>query len=78
MADPYQGKTGVAKDMAVMYDMVCGSWANLLLLAIPLGFASEYMHWGPVATFSLVRHTTVQVALARHELHLMPLHDQCG
>ncbi len=53
--DPYEGKTGVAKDLAVIYDIVCGGWISLLLLCLPLGFASEYMGWGAVATFSLVR-----------------------
>lgn len=52
--DPYHGKTGVAKDVAVLYGIVTGGWVSLLLLCIPLGFASEYMGWGAVATFSLV------------------------
>jgi hypothetical protein len=55
LPDPYANKSGLARDLCVLWDMVAGSWINLLLFAIPFGFASEYMGWGPVATFSLVR-----------------------
>jgi Ca2+:H+ antiporter len=33
--------------------MLTSSWINLFLLFVPLGFASEYLHWPAVWRFSL-------------------------
>ena len=45
--------TGVAKDLAAVRSIVMGSWINLLLLAVPLAFASGVYEWGAVPTFTL-------------------------
>ena len=45
--------TGVTKDLAAVRSIVMGSWINLLLLAVPLAFASGVYEWGAVPTFTL-------------------------
>lgn len=42
------------RDFVAVREIFLASWINLLLVCIPLGFASEAMGWGAVATFSLV------------------------
>lgn len=42
------------KDFLSVKEIVCSSYINLLLVCIPLGFASGLLKWGAVLTFSLV------------------------
>ncbi len=61
--NPYQGLHGASKDMAVLYNIVCGGWLNLLLLCVPLAFASEFRAWGAMPTFMLVSNRVRLVGL---------------
>ena len=41
-------------DLRAYYQLVIGSWMNLLLLAVPLGWIAYFLHWGSMAIFLLV------------------------
>lgn len=51
------------RDYVAVSEIFLASWINLLLVCIPLGFASEAMGWGPVATFSLNFLSLIPLAL---------------
>ena len=42
-------------DLKAYYLLVVGSWMNLLLLAVPLGWIAYFLHWGSVPIFLLVQ-----------------------
>lgn len=44
------------QDLTTSWHMLTSSWLNLMLLAIPFAFVSEYMHWNATTVFLLVRH----------------------
>jgi hypothetical protein len=48
-----------ASDLHGSWDMLKSSWLNVLILAAPLGLASEALGWPPTATFTLVRSVTI-------------------
>lgn len=59
----FAGKTGLARDLTTVWQILTGSWINLLLICTPLGFASEYLGWGAVSTFFLNFLTLIPLAL---------------
>lgn len=51
------------RDYLATKEIILSSWFNLLLVFVPLGWASAYFGWGPVPTFSLVSHWTALAAM---------------
>jgi hypothetical protein len=42
-------------DLRAILGLLMGSWLNLLLVLVPLGWLSHKLDWSPTATFVLVR-----------------------
>ena len=42
-------------DLRAAWQLLVGSWGNVLLVCLPLGYAAHAAHWNAVATFVLVR-----------------------
>ena len=51
--------------------LLLGSWLNLLLVAVPLSFVAEILHWSAVARF--VISFTAVVPLAKVRQHPQPM-----
>ena len=50
----------VARDASALREIVCTSWLNLLLLAVPTGIVAGIMGWGALPVFFIVSWRVVQ------------------
>ena len=51
------------RDFLAVREIVFSSWFNLLLVCVPLGWASAYLKWGSVTTFTLVGRAVAALTL---------------
>ncbi|KAK9852807.1 hypothetical protein WJX84_009290 [Apatococcus fuscideae] len=55
-------------DFRAYYQLVIGSWMNVLLLAVPLGWVAYFLHWGSMAVFLLNFAALIPLALILGEV----------
>ena len=46
--------------------LVFGSWINILLIAVPLSFASHFAHWGSTPDFVISFIAIIPLAAVSH------------
>lgn len=61
-------------DLRAYYQLIIGSWMNLLLLAVPLGWVAYFLHWGSMAIFLLVWCLFALLERAGSLVHFVPLY----
>lgn len=62
-------------DAAALLRLVTSSWMSLFLVAVPLGFCAQFLGWGSIAIFVLVRLLSALLLgdchVGKSSLHLM-------
>ena len=61
---PQSGWIAPRQDLKTAWEMLISSWLNVLLLLLPLGFASGLLGWPASATFILVRVAVVAAVVS--------------